>query len=179
MEQSPPFSVFFNLRFFWIAWLVILLTACQSSMDKSKNATDESETLASDASVFGTSFEDTEGFTVQEVLNMLETGEKLDSVVILGKAKEVCQVKGCWMEVCDTSSCDQTVFVQFLDYGFFMPKDLAGTNVLMKGQLSREEVSVEDLQHYARDAGKPEEEINAIREPEIKITFVASGVKIL
>jgi hypothetical protein len=161
-----------------IGLFTILLCACQSAMDTADSPSGVSDNMASKGS-FGAPFEETDGMMVQEVLNKLDSGEKLDSVVIFGRVKEVCQVKGCWMEVCDTSTCEQTVFVQFLDYGFFMPKDLAGATVLMKGQLTREEVSVYDLQHYARDAGKPETEVIAIQEPEIKITFMASGVRIL
>jgi hypothetical protein len=41
-----------------------------------------------------------------------------------------------------------------------------------------EEVSVDDLKHYAEDAGKSQEEIDAITESEMAYTFVAEGALI-
>lgn len=180
-QNEQSFNHFGSMKSFLVAsgLIMFLLCACQSAMENTDNPSGDSENPTSEISVFGAPFLETEGIVVQEALKRLETDDIQDSLVIIGRVKEVCQVKGCWMEVCDTSACDQTVFVQFLDYGFFMPKDLAGENVLMKGKLMREEVSVEDLQHFARDAGKSEAEINAIQKPEIKITFLASGVRVL
>jgi hypothetical protein len=38
------------------------------------------------------------------------------------------------------------------------------------------ETSVEELRHYAEDAGKSQEEIEAITEPKKTYSFVADGV---
>ena len=93
-----------------------------------------------------------------------------------GEIAEVCQQKGCWMTV--ATGDGQTIRVTFKDYGFFVPKDVAGKNTVIEGEAKMETVDVATLKHYAEDAGKSKEEIAAITEPETKLTFVASGVEI-
>ena len=66
--------------------------------------------------------------------------------------------------------------VRFKDYAFFMPKDIAGQDAIIEGVAFIEEVSVEDLKHYAEDDGKSPEEIAAITEPKKSLAIVSSGV---
>ena len=94
---------------------------------------------------------------------------------IKGIVQEVCQVKGCWMTISGKAS-QSSLFVKFKDYGFFVPKDISGKEVIMEGVAYRELTSVEELQHYAKDAGKNKEEIMAITEPKEELRFLAKGV---
>ena len=48
----------------------------------------------------------------------------------------------------------------------------------MEGVAKLDTVEVDVLKHYAEDAGKSQDEIDAITEPEIKLAFEAVGVKI-
>ena len=80
--------------------------------------------------------------------------------------------------VSDTDTTNTEMFVQFKDYGFFMPKDLSGKEVVMLGKAYREVTSVEDLKHFAEDEGKTKEEIAKITEPIKELKFMASGVKV-
>ena len=73
----------------------------------------------------------------------------------------------------------ETIRVNFKDYAFFMPKDLAGKKVVIDGFAERTETSVEDLKHIAEDAKKPAEEIAKITKPKKEIVFEAKGVVIL
>lgn len=115
-------------------------------------------------------------FTV--VSTQLETADSA-MVILRGKVSEVCQAKGCWMNIVDPSGTSQdTMFVQFQDYGFFMPKDLAGKEVIIEGKAYKQETSVEELKHYAEDAGKSAEEIAAITTPVMEKKFMATGVVI-
>ena len=98
------------------------------------------------------------------------------SLKVEGEIVEVCQSKGCWMTV--RTSEDETVRVTFKDYGFFVPKDAAGYKVTFEGEAKKELVDVKTLQHFAEDAGKSKEEIAAITEDEVRLTFVAAGVRI-
>jgi hypothetical protein len=66
--------------------------------------------------------------------------------------------------------------VRFKDYGFFMPLDSKGREVVLNGKAFVQETSVEELQHYAEDAGKTKEEIAQITTPKIEYTFEADGV---
>ncbi|RNL82781.1 DUF4920 domain-containing protein [Sinomicrobium pectinilyticum] len=88
---------------------------------------------------------------------------------------EVCPKKGCWMKV--QLDGGREAMVRFKDYGFFVPKDASG-EVVIEGKAYVEEMSVKDLRHYAKDAGKTEEEIAQITEPRITYAVEANGVLI-
>ena len=74
---------------------------------------------------------------------------------------------------------NDAMMVRFKDYGFFVPKDIGGKDVIIEGQAYATEVSVEELRHYAEDAGKSKEEIMAITEPEKQYAFLATGVRVI
>ena len=107
---------------------------------------------------------------------------KQDTVKTQLKAKVegVCQVKGCWMNLVSTQgTSNESIFVKFKDYGFFMPLDLAGSEVIVDGIAYKEVTSVEELRHYAEDEGQTPEEIAKITEPVQELKFMADGVIIL
>lgn len=92
----------------------------------------------------------------------------------LGQVIDVCQAKGCWMRL--KLNNGSTTMVRFKDYGFFMPKDIAGKMVIVDGLAFVEEMTVADQKHYARDAGKSESEIAQITEAKKMYGFEANGV---
>jgi hypothetical protein len=96
---------------------------------------------------------------------------------VTGTVTLVCQKKGCFMNLALADG--KTMFVNFKDYAFFMPKDLAGKKVIIDGFAERKETSVEDLKHFAEDAKKSAEEIAKITAPKKEIVFEAKGVVIL
>ena len=97
-------------------------------------------------------------------------------VKIEGKILSSCPMKGCWMKI----KADQdTILVRFKDYGFFVPKNgIEGEKAIVNGKISVEKLSVKQLRHYAEDAGKSQEEINLIKDPQVSLTFLADGVYI-
>ncbi|MBK8502757.1 MAG: DUF4920 domain-containing protein [Saprospiraceae bacterium] len=113
------------------------------------------------------------------VTDLLAVLTRQDSVVakVSGQINNVCQMKGCWMNISDVTATEP-VFVQFKDYAFFVPKDAAGKEVVIEGVAYRELTTVEDLRHYAKDAGQSEDEIAKITEPKEEIRFMAKGVLI-
>lgn len=96
---------------------------------------------------------------------------------VSGKVAEVCQEKGCWMKI--EKANGEKVMVRFKDYGFFMPKNIVGKEVVLEGETVEKEVSVKQQQHYAKDAGKSEDEIKKITKPKKELQFVAKGVLVL
>ena len=78
-------------------------------------------------------------------------------VKLVAKASAVCQAKGCWMTL--PTADGQQMRVRFKDYAFFVPKDLSGHEVVVSGWAHRSTVSKGELQHYAKDAGKNDQEI--------------------
>ena len=115
-------------------------------------------------------------------ITSLEMSEKYKVMVVAdtvkskftGVVKEVCQSKGCWMKVELEDGAE--AMVRFKDYGFFMPKDIAGKEVIINGLAFVEEMSVEDQRHYAEDAGRSADEISKITKPKRTMGFEADGV---
>lgn len=97
-------------------------------------------------------------------------------VKVTGSIEEVCQKKGCWINI--NLGNNQSMKVRFKDYAFFVPKDAAGQTVFIEGYAYNDTVSVAELKHYAEDAGKSKEEIEKINKPEISVSFEANGVVI-
>lgn len=93
---------------------------------------------------------------------------------VSGPVTAVCKKKGCWMNM-DMGN-DQTMLVRFKDYGFFVPLDCEGATATVEGWAYRRQISVEELRHYAEDAGKSKDEIMAITQPKDQISFYADGV---
>ncbi len=87
---------------------------------------------------------------------------------------EVCKSKGCWMKL--QLPKGQEAMVRFKDYGFFMPKDIEGREVIVNGAAFVEEMSIEDQKHYAKDGGQSEAEIAKITAPKKTYGFEADGV---
>ena len=125
-----------------------------------------------DAEHFGETITEENVLAPTEFISAVEQqGEATAKVA--GEVTNVCTVKGCWM----TMNVDgQEMMVRFKDYGFFVPKDAAGKTAVVQGLAKVDTVDVATLQHYAEDAGKSEAEINAITEPEVKLSFEAEGV---
>lgn len=110
---------------------------------------------------------------VAKLAEMMADGDQKE-VKLVATIQECCQKKGCWMKV--DMGDGKTMRVTFKDYGFFVPMDAAGRQVVMEGVASYEETSVEALRHYAEDAGQSADEIAAITEGKKELVFEAKGV---
>ena len=113
--------------------------------------------------------------SVIEIYNSLDE-KKIKNLKFEAKVNSVCKVKGCWMNL-DLEN-GQEIMVNFKDYSFFVPKDIEGKKVIVEGKASIEILSVKQLQHYAYDAGKTDEEIKKIVDPKKVYSFEAKGVLI-
>jgi hypothetical protein len=87
-----------------------------------------------------------------------------------GVVSEVCQAKGCWMTLETTAGVP--LRVTFKDYGFFVPKDISGKEVIVEGMVSKSVLSEKMAKHYADDAG---EEYDPSKEY-LEFGLVAEGV---
>jgi Domain of unknown function (DUF4920) len=123
--------------------------------------------------VFGQSFSPARAVAARDLPRVLGRQDSL-AVQVIGQVQDVCQVKGCWMDV---RLADNTVMkVRFQDYAFFVPKNLKGKTVVLNGRAFNQTMSVADQRHYAQDAGKPAAEVQAIKAPRQTITYTATGV---
>jgi len=146
-----------------------VMVACNSNKTEE---TAEQDTMPTYEVYGDTSITPDGALSGDEVIAMLADHDTLQ-VKVKGTIVECCQKKGCWMEV-DLGS--ETALVKFYDYGFFVPMDAAGREVIMEGQIMKEVQTVEWLKHKAEDANASEEEIAAITEPEERYSIVATGV---
>ena len=102
--------------------------------------------------------------------------ENIDNKNLSGEIINVCPKKGCWMNL---KVDEDTIFVKFKDYAFFVPKSGVESKLaFISGNISKDTISVERLRHYAEDAGKSSDEIEKIVKPEFKLSFLADGVAI-
>ncbi len=163
-KQMLKTDIFLRKSIFFNIFLVILL---------SSGAT---RAIAQDYNTYGSSFDVGEDVKKSsKVFENMEVSDPLQSQ-LTGVITEVCQAKGCWMKVDLVDG--KEVFVRFKDYGFFVPKDVAGKDVILNGMAFVEEMTVEDQKHYAEDEGATQEELAKITEPKQTLRFEADGVRI-
>lgn len=125
---------------------------------------------------FGEEITDADVVSAEEMRTKFKNLKKGDtlSVKFTSTINEVCKKKGCWMKL-DLGE-EQESMVRFKDYGFFMPLNADNKEVVVNGKAFVTEISIDELQHYAKDAGKSEEEIAKITEPKYTYAFEADGV---
>jgi hypothetical protein len=160
-----------NLLFLFITTLFVI--SCNES--KSKDTTQKDQEVQTNFTSFGDLITSDNVISQDDMVvnyQSLTPGDTLD-VKFKAEVNSVCQSKGCWMRV---ALGQNQAMVKFKDYGFFMPKDLAGQEVIMQGKAFVAEVSVDEQRHYAEDAGKTPEEVLAITEPKKTLSFESSGV---
>lgn len=104
----------------------------------------------------------------------LSANDTID-IKMSGIIADVCQAKGCWMNLSSANS-DESVFIKFKDYAFFMPKNSAGKQAIVSGKLYSSVTSVDELRHYAEDKGMSKEDIEKITEPKREWSMMADGV---
>ena len=122
---------------------------------------------------FGEKIDEKGAVKPADFLNKMESSDSIN-VKLEAKIVTCCRKKGCWMDL-DLEN-GTTMKVRFKDYEFFVPKDADGRMAVVQGVAKKEVIDVATLRHYAEDAGKSEEEIAAITEPEKGYSFTASGV---
>lgn len=152
--------------------LIFLVVSCKN---EAKNETSEQTTDSEIYASFGDKIDANNALSTNEIAMKYESLKQGDTIVakMEGTINEVCSKKGCWMRL-DLGN-DKEVMVRFKDYGFFMPLNAEG-EVIVNGKAFVTETSVDELKHYAEDAGKSEDEIAAITEPEVTYGFEADGV---
>ena len=155
---------------------IALLTAITFSCKNKTNAettNQESEDIV--YASFGDQIQAEGAISATEMAKLyksLNVGDTLTTKVS-AKINEVCQMKGCWMKL-DLGN-EEEVMVRFKDYGFFVPLNAEG-DVIVNGKAYISETSVDELRHYAEDAGKTADEVAAITQAERTYAFEADGV---
>ncbi|MFK7834235.1 MAG: DUF4920 domain-containing protein [Winogradskyella sp.] len=150
------------------------IVSCKNETKTPEDSTPEVSKEIAYAS-FGEKIEANDILSQEQIMKAykgLKVGDTI-TTKIEGKIIEVCSKKGCWMTL--DMDGENEVMVKFKDYGFFMPLNAEG-DVIINGKAFVTETSVDELRHYAEDAGKSEDEIAAITDPKFEYRFEADGV---
>lgn len=151
-----------------------LLSGCNNTTNQTEEKTEVAEAqVKPDYQYYGDSINDEGAIPAAELMAKME-GQDSVPVKVMGTINESCKMKGCWMKM--DMGDGKEMRVSFKDYGFFVPKNLDGETAIIEGYATVDTTDVATLQHFARDAGKSEEEVAKITEPEVGVNYVATGV---
>ena len=152
--------------------LLVSMTSCKENKNSIKEIQNENVTYLS----YGDKITDENSVSKEIMAKEFEDLKKGDTIDMKfsSNINEVCKTKGCWMRL-DLGGEKETM-VKFKGYSFFVPLNSDNRDVIVEGRAFVTEISVEELQHYAKDAGKSDEEIAQITEPETTYGFEANGV---
>ncbi len=157
--------------------LIIVFSVFFGCKQQEKTAEEQTATIETENfEAFGALMDGDDAYDANEMLTKYQEMAVTDTTAtrFTAKVTEVCKSKGCWMKL--QLGQEKEVMVKFKDYGFFMPKDIVGKEVVVNGLAFVEEMGVEDQRHFAEDGGKTEEEIAAIVDPKKTFSFEADGV---
>lgn len=155
-------------------FVVFGLNACKEVKKTNDEVTELKQEVVYDS--FGAKISLDGAITSEALLSkfkMMKAGDSIN-IKFTSIVKDVCSKKGCWMKLPLVDGAE--TMVRFKDYGFFVPLDSKGREVVLNGKAFIKETSVKELQHYAEDAGKTKEEIAKITKSKIEYTFEADGV---
>jgi len=151
---------------------LLFVIACKENITKVDESTNEKLVYTS----YGEKINDDNVISKElaaEKFSSLKEGDTIN-LKFASTINEVCKEKGCWMKL-DLGKNKESM-VRFKDYDFFVPLNADHKEVIVNGKAFVTEISIAQLRHYAKDAGKTEEEIAAITEPEFTYAFEADGV---
>lgn len=156
------------------AVILLALVSCKDKNSDLKTAEKSNNGYA----MFGDSISVDQAMTSEEMTKKYETLKEGDTlnVKFTSKINSVCKKKGCWMNL--ALSNDKETFVKFKDYAFFVPRNAENQEAVVSGKAFVSVESVDELKHYAKDAGKSQASIDSIVAPKTTYSFMADGVLI-
>ncbi|MEN9977473.1 MAG: hypothetical protein RLZZ569_98 [Bacteroidota bacterium] len=157
MKTKKVLSIFAGLS---------LLVACSSSNEIKETV---------EIKAFGPyEVDDSKAISTQEMLRQFKAENGDQEFTFEGKITEVCSNAGCWVSI-DRGN-GETFMVRFKDHFTIPLNTKIGSTAYLHGLAYMDTVQVEDLKHFAQDAGKSEAEIKKITKPEYSLNFEADGI---
>ena len=111
-----------------------------------------------------------ESLTPSTLSEIIESEGESKKVILKASVAEVCSKKGCFFIAEDG---EYQARITFKDYGFFIPTDSKGKEVIFVGDFSVKTLSEDKAKHYAEDAGKDPE---AVKGSQKEYSVVATSV---
>lgn len=134
---------------------------------------------ADKGAVFGEKVTADKAMTVEDLVTALNNkaeGTRKMNVKVKGIVTDVCTKEGCWIKI---KNADGKMMVKMKDHKFLVPLALNGKEIVIDGIAEEKVTTVAQLKHYAEDANKSKEEIDAIKEPKREIVIQAKGILVL
>ena len=157
--------------YFYILIVSVVFVACGSPQ---KTELHGPQTLK--GMVFGDSVLDNNIRDVDAMLAVMQKNPTM-KLKVKGIIDDVCKEKGCWLTMKLPNG--ETMRVTFKDYGFFVPKDVKGKEIVVEGVAKIDSISIETQRHYAEDSGLSKEEVQKITTAKQQLAFEAKGLVIL
>lgn len=126
---------------------------------------------------YGEKFSPDGAVAISDIVAKLDKGKESVDGKIKAKIVDVCPKKGCWLKL--ELPDGKTATVKMKDYGFFLPVAAIGKTVVIDGEAKIKTTSVSELKHYAEDAKKSKEEIDAITQPQKEVRVMAKGIVVV
>ena len=114
--------------------------------------------------------------SLQTFFGSREEGTKKADVKIKGIVSDVCTMEGCWIKIATENG---NMMIKMKDHKFAVPISLNGKTVVVEGLAEEKITTVQQLKHFAIDAGKSKTEIEKIKEPKKEIIIEAKGVLVI
>lgn len=148
--------------------IVVVIIAALSLFQGCSTTTEDSTEKS-----FGQAIDTSSSITPEQAVSLLDSATAAACTVV-GTVTEVCQAEGCWLKLGLADGSGLLVLMK--EHSFNVPKSINGKSVFVGGTITRDTISVETLQQYAKEDGKTADEIAAITAPEIKPVLQPVGV---
>ena len=150
------------------------VAAAEKGAKETKKADLPEDMQAGTTQHFGADFQ-SDGEPITLATAVEKHADAKEQIKVAANIKKVCKKKGCWFTL-SGEGVDKKVRVRMKDYGFFVPRNTDGAEVVVEGKLERRTMSEKEAKHYAQDQGKDPASIDA---DDLKVLeFTASGVRI-
>lgn len=124
---------------------------------------------------FGTSFKAKGAIDANKLEESLQDSNKKE-VKVKGVVSQVCTAEGCWLKL---KTDNKDIMVKMKDHKFLVPLAMNGKTIVVNGTAQKKITTVEQLKHYAEDAGKSKAEIEAITEGKEEVIIQATGIVVM
>jgi hypothetical protein len=154
--------------------LLVLVSACaKSSHETDLVAIESTVTIPDGWDSFGEPITVDNAVDINAVVDEF-TLEDEKTYKVSGTLVNVCQSKGCWTTLATEDG--RSIKMTFANYGFFLPTDAAGREIVAEGIGFKKVTTVAEQRHHLEDAGATAEEIAKITEEKVEYAFEATGV---
>ncbi|HBH05482.1 MAG TPA: DUF4920 domain-containing protein [Flavobacteriales bacterium] len=167
------------MKYLAIIFSTLFVISCGSGTNEEQGSDEQSTSEELVENVYpytaGEEFDASNAVSPEEFYAMFSTkGLDTMKVTIESEVLSSCKRKGCWMKV-DAADAGE-MMVRFKDYDFFVPLDAAGHRTTINGFAYYDTISVEELRHYAMDAGADADSVESITDPKVVLSYEATGV---